>query len=215
MKIFWQRFTALLTPGTRTLLILLAGVYVAAVIGDLTHSFDMKSWLAASALQFWHGQIWRAASYALLPNGILDFLMNAFALVLLGAQLERHWSRGRLWLFCAVIAASAGLTHIFLSSLPMVGAAPVMFGLLVAWAFECGHQPAQFPLFGEMTVRQMVLIFAGVSLAIMFFTAGLARTAVMAAGGFTGWLYLWLRHKWIMSHSGRAVESSRINRLEL
>jgi chromate transport protein ChrA len=97
----------------------------------------------------------------------------------------------------------------------MVGAAPVMFGLLIAWAFECGHQPVQFPQFGEMTVRQMVLIFALVSLAIVFFTAGLARTAVMAAGGFTGWLYLWLRHKWFMSRSGRAVHSERINRLEL
>lgn len=215
MNSFWQRFTALLTPGTRALLVLLAGVYAAAVIGDLTHSFDLQSRLAASAPAFWHGQIWRVASYALLPNGVLDFLMNSFALVLLGAQLERHWSRGRLWIFCAIVAAGAGLTHIFLSSLPMVGAAPVMFGLLIAWAFECGHQPAQFPLFGEMTVRQMVLIFAGISLAVMFFTAGLARTAVMAAGGFTGWLYLWLRHKWLMSRSGRAVESGRINRLEL
>ena len=215
MKTFWQSFVAQLTPGVRTLLLLLAGVYVSASIGGFTHSFDLKMYLAASAAPFWHGQIWRVVSYALLPNGIFDFLMNSFALVLLGAQLERHWARGRLWLFCAITAAGAGLTHIFLASTPMVGATPVMFGLLIAWAFECGHQPAQFPLFGEMTVRQMVLIFALVSLAIMFFTAGLARTAVMAAGGFTGWLYLWLRHKWLMSRSGRAVHSERINRLEL
>ena len=140
---------------------------------------------------------------------------GSLALVLLGAQLERHWTRGQLCFFCIISATGAGLTHIFLSSLLMVGAAPVMFGLLIAWAFECGHQPAQFPLFGEMTVRQMVLIFAGISLAIMFFSAGIARTLVMAAGGLTGWLYLWLRHKWLMSRSGRAVESSRINRLEL
>jgi len=188
---------------------------VAAVIGDLTHSFDLKSRLAVSAPAFWRGQIWRAVSYVLLPNGILDFLMNGFAFVLLGAQLERHWTRSQLWIFCAIAATGAGLAQIFLSSLPMVGAAPVMFGLLIAWAFECGYQPAQFPLFGEMIVWQMVLIFAGISLAIMFFTAGLARTAVMVAGGFAGWLYLWLRHKWLLSRSGRAVESSRINRLEL
>ena len=215
MKMFWQRFTAMLTPGVRTLLILSAVIYVLAIIGNLTHSFDLNSWLAASAAAFWRGQIWRVFSYALLPNGVLDFLMNGFALVLLGAQLERHWTRGQRCFFCIISATGAGLTHIFLSSLLMVGAAPVMFGLLIAWAFECGHQPAQFPLFGEMTVRQMVLIFAGISLAIMFFSAGIARTLVMAAGGLTGWLYLWLRHKWLMSRSGRAVESSRINRLEL
>ena len=87
MNAFWQRFTALLTPGTRALLVLLAGVYAAAVIGELTHSFELQSRLAASAPAFWHGQIWRIISYALLPNGILDFLMNGFALVLVGAQL--------------------------------------------------------------------------------------------------------------------------------
>jgi membrane associated rhomboid family serine protease len=215
MNTFWQRFTALLTPGTRTLLVLLAAVYLAAVIGGVTHAFSLPAWLAASAPPFWHGQIWRVASYALLPNGILDFLMNGFALVLLGSQLERHWSRGRLWIFCAVATSGAGLSHVFLSSLPMVGAAPMMFGLLIAWAFECGHQPAQFLLFGEMTVRQIVLIFALVSLAIMFFTAGPAQTLVMAAGGLAGWLFLWLRNKWLMSRPSRAVESGRINRLEL
>ena len=215
MKTFWQRFIAQLTPGSRTLLALLTAVYLTSSIGGLTHAFDLPAWLAASAPDFWRGQLWRAVSYALLPNGILDFLTNGLALALLGAQLECQWTRGRLWRYCAIATSGAGLTHIFLSSRPMTGAAPMLFGLLVAWALECGHQPAQFPLFGEMTVRRVVLIFAVISLAIMFFTAGLARTAVMAAGGFTGGLYLWGRHKWLMSRSGRAVESSRINRLEL
>ena len=113
MKMFWQRFNAMLTPGVRTLLILSAVIYVSAMIGSFTHLFDLNSWLGASAAEFWRGQIWRAVSYALLPAGILDFVMNSFALVLLGAQLERHWTRGRLWIFCVIVAAGAGLTHIF------------------------------------------------------------------------------------------------------
>jgi membrane associated rhomboid family serine protease len=215
MKIIWQRFIGSLTPGTRALLVLLAVIYLTSALGGLVHAFDLPSWLAVSAPAVWHGQVWRIVSYALLPAGIFDFLMNSFALALLGGQLERHWTRGRLWRFCTVAAGGAGLAHIFLSELPMTGAAPMMFGLLIAWAFECGNQPAQFPLFGEMTVKQMVLIFAIVSLAIMFFTAGLNRTFVMAAGGLSGWLYLWLRHKLLMSRAGRSVESQRINRLEL
>ena len=215
MKNLWQRFTATLTPGVRVVLILQTVVYLAAVGGGLTNTFDLKHWLAASAPNFWHGQVWRIISYALLPTGIMDFLMNAFALVLLGSQLERHWSRGELWRFSIIAVAGAGCAQVLLSSLPITGAAPMMFGLLLAWAFVSGHEVLPFPLFGQMSVRQMVLILATVSFAIMFFSAGWVRAVVMASGGLAGWIYLWLRFKWLMSQSSRAVESGRINRLEL
>ncbi len=214
MKSLWQRFTATLTPGVRAILILLALVYLAAGIGKLTRTFDLYRWLAASAPDFWHGQIWRILTYALLPMGIMDFAMNCFALVMLGSMLERHWTRGELWLFCAITAGGAGLTAIIL--LPaFVGAVPMMFGLLVAWAFVSGHEMVSFPILDQMRVRQMVFIFAAVSLLVMIFSGGLAMALVMASGGLTGGLYLWLRHKWLMSRSGRTVHSERINRLEL
>jgi membrane associated rhomboid family serine protease len=215
MKSLWQRFTTNLTPGVRGVLILQTVVYLAAIVGALTNTFDLKDWLAASAPEFWHGQVWRIISYALLPTGIMDFLMNAFALFMLGSQLERHWSRGELWRFCVIAAAGAGGAQVLLSSLPLIGASPVMLGLLLGWAFISGHEILPFPVFGEMRVRQMVLILAAVSFAILFFSAGWIRAVVMAAGGLAGWIYLWLRLKWLMSRPSRAVESGRINRLEL
>jgi hypothetical protein len=38
---------------------------------------------------------------------------------------------------------------------------------------------------------------------------------VMAAGGLSGWFYVWARHKWLMSRASRVVPSERISRLEL
>ena len=215
MKILWQRFNATLTPGVRVILILLTAVYLSAIVGKLTHAFDVSHWLAASAADFWRGQVWRVISYVLLPAGVMDFVMNAFALVMLGSQLERHWSRGELWFFSIIAAAGAGFAQIILSSLPMTGAGPLMFGLLLAWAFVSGHEVLPFPIFGQMSVRQMVLILSVLSLVLMFFSAGWIRATVMASGGLLGWIYLWLRQKWLMARPGRAVESGRINRLEL
>jgi hypothetical protein len=37
----------------------------------------------------------------------------------------------------------------------------------------------------------------------------------MISGGATGFSYLWLRQKWLMSRDSRVVHSERINRLEL
>lgn len=214
MKFIWQRFVAALTPGVRVILILLSLVYLAFVVGKLTRAFDLYFWLAANASAFWHGQVWRIVTYVLLPMGILDFVMNGFALVLLGSMLERHWSRGELWLFCITVVVGTGLTAVFL--LPVfVGAAPLMMGLLIAWAFVSGHEVVSVPIFGPIKVRHMVFIFAAVSLLVMIFSAGLAAALVMASGGLTGWLYLWLRHKWLMSRPSHTVHSERINRLEL
>ena len=57
---------------------------MAAVIGKWVRAFDLYDWLALSGPKFWSGQIWRLASYALLPVEILDFVMNSVALVMLG-----------------------------------------------------------------------------------------------------------------------------------
>jgi len=215
MKMFWQRFVAALTPGVRVLLILLTVIYLASITGKLTSLINLSNWLAARSQDFWHGQIWRLVTYASLPMGAIDFALNAFALILLGAQLERHWTRGELWLFCVIAAAGAGFAQILFASTSPTGAAPVMFALLIAWAFVCGHETLNFPVLGQMRVQPAVFVFAAVSLGITFITTGLLRTFIMASGGLTGWLYLWLRHKWLMTRASRAVQSERITRLEL
>ncbi len=218
MKIFWQRFLAALTPGVRFLLALLTAIYLLAVIGTMTHAFDLYGWLPLSGPKLWSGQIWRLVTYALLPAGILDFLMNGIALVMLGGLLERHWSRGQFWLYCLVAAVGAGLAKVLLqfsSPMPLVGAAPMMFGLLIGWGFLCGRENITILPFGEMTVWKLVLVASAVSFLIMFFTAGLVTAIIMSAGGLAGWLYLWLKHKWLMSRASRVAHSERISRLEL
>lgn len=215
MQMLWQRFIAALSPGVRVMVVLLTGVYLLAVAGGLTHAFNLYHWLAASGVAFWHGQIWRLVTYVLLPMGLTDFVTNVFALILLGSMLERHWTRGELWLFCAAVAAGAGLVAVSLGSVPMTGAAPMVFGLLVAWAFVCGHETVLLPWLGQVTVRKLALSLAAGSVLLMCFSAGLVSALLLVSGGLVGWLYLWLRHKWVMTRSSRVVPSERINRLEL
>lgn len=218
MRNFWQRFLAALTPGVQIMLGLLAAAYLVAVIGKSTHTVELYGWFALSGPKFWSGQIWRLVTYALLPAGILDFLMNGIALVMLGGLLERHWSRGRFWFYCLVAAVGASFAKVLLqisSPMPLVGAAPMMFGLLIAWGFLCGRENISIMPFGKMTVWKLVLVAGAVSFLIMFFTAGLVTAIIMSAGGLTGWLYLWLKQKWLMSRASRVAHSERINRLEL
>ena len=215
MNRFWNQFLATLTPGVRILLAVLTATALAAFIGRATVDFNLDEWLALTAQQFWHGQIWRLVTYALLPAGILNFIMNAFALIILGGWLERVRSRGELWIICAVSASGAGLAAVLLPFAQLTGAGPMMFGLLAAWCFHCGHEKVSVFPFGEMTVRQLALAAAAASLLFTAISAGWQMATVMAAGGLSGWLYAWLWQKWLMSRASRVVPSERISRLEL
>ncbi len=218
MRQFWQRFLPALTPGVQTLIGLLTLSYLAALVGSWLHIVDLRAWLDLTGPKFWSGQIWRLTTYPLLPAGILDFIMNGLALVMLGGILERHWTRGTFWCYCLLAASGAGLAKVILQSsspVPLNGTTPMMLGLLIAWGFLCGREPLVIAPFGETTVWKLVLIAAMVSCLMLYFTAGPITMMIMAAGGFTGWLYLWLKHKWLMSRAGSVVHSERINRLEL
>jgi len=103
----------------RILLGLLAAGYLAAAIGKLAHVFDLYGWLALSGPKFWSGQVWRLVSYALLPAGVMDFVMNSIALVVLGFCSEHasatDWHEkdvhsvytfiSFLWHFCLIDSA--------------------------------------------------------------------------------------------------------------
>jgi membrane associated rhomboid family serine protease len=214
MKSAWQTFLTWLTPGVRMILLCLAVTAALALAGKWTHTCDVSGWLTASAHGFWHGQIWRIFSYALVPRSLSDLAMSALGFIVIGSQLERHWSRGELWWFCAVTAAGGGLMNVSLSAAPLVGAAPVTFGLLVAWGWISGSEEVLAPLAGRVTVRQLVLVLAGAGLLVTFFSAGLTPALVTAFAGFSGWAYLWLQRKRLMSRSAHSFRSERINRLE-
>lgn len=200
------------------MLALLAAFYVGAVVGNLIHAVDLYGWLGLSGAKFWDGQLWRLVTYALLPAGVMDFLMNCVLLVMLGGLLERYWSRSQLWLYCILAVAGAGSAMVLLqfsNPTPATGAAPMTFGLLIGWGFLSGREVIAVPVFGEITVWKMVLVAASISLVVIVITAGLVSALILAAGGLTGWLYLWLKHKWLMSRPGHVARSERTNRLEL
>jgi hypothetical protein len=66
-----------------------------------------------------------------------------------------------------------------------------------------------------MSVRQAALVVTIIEVLILVFTGGLAVTLAMLCGGFTGWLYLFLRGKHFLNRRSRVLDSERIARLEI
>src|ERR1017187_6683057 len=149
MGLIWQHSMQSLTPGVRAVLIVLAAAYLAQIIGVWTSAYSLSAWLALSGPVFWHGRVWSVVTFVLLPAGILVLLFNGLMIACLGPLIERVWSRGEFWSYCLITATGAGLAKVVLQpSNPalLIGAAPMVFGLLAAWARLYGREEIKLGL---------------------------------------------------------------------
>ena len=218
MKAAWHRFVGPLTPGVRVLLVVLALTGGAAMIGGFSRAYDLYPWLALSGAGFWKGHVWTIITYALLPAGIWDLLFNWLVILFLGVWLERVWSRSELWLCCLIAILAAGLAKVIVqpsSPFPMVGTAPVVFGLLAAWGRLFAYEKILFWFVWEMTVRQAAILMTVVGFIIMLPCAGPMNAGIMLCGALAGFLYVWLRGQMTHGRASRTVTSERMGRLEL
>jgi membrane associated rhomboid family serine protease len=217
MRRFWNRFCAWLTPGVRTLLCILTVAYLATLLASFAHVCDLGGWLTLNSADFWRGQVWRMITYPLLPMSVLNFLVNAVMIIVLGRWLERHWSRGQLWTYCLIAVAGAGLVKVLLQPagpLPLSGATPLVFGLLAALGWFSGPEKVSLG-FCEVTQRQAALLVGVIGFLMILFSAGLLQALILVSGGVVGLGYLWLRLKMLMRRESRVAKSERMSRLEL
>jgi len=207
-----------LTPGVRWLLAVWTALYLLAAALATLHLADVRGWLELTGPAFWHGQVWRLLTYALLPASFFDLLGNAIALVLLGSSLEAIWTRRDLLVYCLIVALGAAMVKVALHTsnpVPLLGAGPLMFGLMVACGRVLAQQSIMLAPGFSLTIRQAAILWAAFTLVSMFSRAGLANAIITLSGGAFGWAYLWLREKISQSRVGQSAVSQRISRLEL
>jgi membrane associated rhomboid family serine protease len=218
MRLIWHRFLQSLTPGVRTALIVLAAAYLAQIVGLWSSAYNLSAWLALSGPGFWHGRVWSLITFILAPAGILDLLFNGMMIACLGPLIERAWSRGELWSYCLITATGAGLAKVVLQpSNPalLIGAAPMVFGLLAAWARLYGREEIKLGLIWQTTARRAALLLGAITFLLMAISAGLVVAMVTLSGGLVGWIYLSLRWKVNLARGSRTMTSERMSRLEL
>jgi membrane associated rhomboid family serine protease len=218
MRSLWQRFMSSLTPGVRWALSVWTVFYLVNLMSGFFLIANIDGWLMLTGPAVFHGQIWRLASYALLPANLPDLLINAISVVVFGGMLERVWVRRDFLLYCLIAAGGAGLTKIALQSaslVPMLGPGPIAFALILAAGRLFAYQSILVPPAFSMTIRQIVLILAVLGFLGLAYTTGWTNAMIRVSGGGFGIAYLWLRSKLAQPRTARPVVFKRINRLEL
>ena len=127
-----------LPRGLRGPLLFLLITGIVGLAGSLTGTFDLYAPLALWPRKFWHGQVWRAATYALLPFGPADLIFNGFLFAVLGTRLVIGLGRRQFWVFCLVAMAGTAVTKLALGWFNpggLVGIGGVVFAMFAAQSY--------------------------------------------------------------------------------
>lgn len=145
---FWSDFSADGAPGTKLVLLLCLAVYALLMVTDgpfrfelsVVGRFKLSSLLRAGVLfaDLVYLEPWRLLSAVYLHLGLFHIVMNLFALVGLGREVERRYGTARfLVLFTATgvlgfVASQWWYERLYGASPPTAGASGAIFGLLGA-----------------------------------------------------------------------------------
>ena len=218
MKNLFRNYFLALPWGMRLFLLIFVLGFPVAWIGHRAQLFEMYDWFDLTPALVWHGQVWRAVTYAFLPIGPLDWVISFFWLATLVPVLSRNWTGRGFWGYC-LLGALAGSAFITLLKPGMdrgvVGGGAMIFALLVAWDWMYRNERLILLGIGEISVRQAAILITVINSLILFFCCGWFLMLAMWCGGLAGGLWLLVRTKLLMGKSPQQIRSERMARLEL
>ena len=191
-------------------------IYIEA---KLTGHSTVLEWLGLNPSLVWKGQVWRALTFELTSVSVLSWAINLFWLATLINILRNDWTSLRLWIFCFISAMGAAIPLLLIfhqADVYFTGGWAVVCALLLAWERFYRHERIIMLGLGEVSVRQAAFFIIGLNAVITFFgCGGWQFTLSMLCGGATGWLFMMIGQKRVMSRGSKVVESERVARLEL
>jgi membrane associated rhomboid family serine protease len=209
-----------LPKGMLLFLAIYAASFPAVFIeAKLTGHSTVLQWLGLNPVLVSKGEIWRALTFELISASVLGWAINLFWFATLINILRNDWTSLRFWIFCSVSALGAAIpmllmfheVNAFFSS----GWA-IVCALLFAWERFYRRERIIMLGLGEVSVRQAAFFIIGLNAVITFFgCGGWQFTLSMLCGGATGWLFLLIGQRRVMSRGSQIVESQRVARLEL
>ena len=151
------------TPVVLNLIIINALVFFAQMFLD--SSIGLTEKFALFPYKSGYFQPYQLVTHMFTHAGWMHILFNMYALWMFGTALERVWGPKRFLIFYLACGLVAGLTQMFLSDAPAIGASGAVMGLLAGFAYlfpntEFFILPIPFPI----KAKFMVAIYAAIDL---------------------------------------------------
>lgn len=171
------------SPATWLLVRILFIVQLVPVVWDLVrppaHSYPDKLSIAQIFLglrkdHFLSGDYWQPFSYAFIHGNFLHLVLNAAAIILLGAKLEHIVTKRSYWLMCLYAVLAGGFLFLLFTPSPsatsspqtLVGSSAICFAFLV-FLTTVSPESKFLPLFLSGKTLGIAIVVANLSLALL------------------------------------------------
>jgi membrane associated rhomboid family serine protease len=214
MHNFWRA----IPNGTRALVLTSVLGFLAVVAGGRLTGIDLAGWISLDRSAVASLQVWRLATYALIPGDLISAFFGTLFLVLIAPGVERVWSPGFFLGYFLACAAVSGLVLLWIlgdSPAGLLTNSGAVLGLLVAWVQVNRHQ--RFLLFGgpEVSATAAAILTALFIVVPVALGCGWRLTPGVVAGAPAGWLFLRLRALLASRRVPRGSGTrSRVSRIE-
>jgi membrane associated rhomboid family serine protease len=143
---------------------------------------------------------WQLVTYGFLHAGLPHLFFNMLGLYMFGPDVERLVGSRFFALYYLAAVVVAGLLHLLITPVAVVGASGGLFGVLLAFGWYFPHRRVMLlipPI--PMSARTLVIVFAVVELAfgVTQTNAGVAHFAHLG-GMLGGWLMIEARRRGIL-----------------
>lgn len=133
----------------------------AALLGDSNYGIDFITfWGARISEAIYAGQYWRLITPVFLHGSLAHIFFNMYALLSIGALLERHFGHGRFLLLYFLGAFSGNVLSFLFTQGYSVGASTAVFGLIAAEAVFFYQNRELFGSHARTAIGNAVFIIA-------------------------------------------------------
>ncbi len=198
-----------ITPAIQAIIIACAAVYLVELLvrhfaGPLAEYRYIDLYFGLVPYGVTHAlRIWQPFTYLFLHATIWHILINMFVLWMFGRSVERAWGQRRFYIYYFTCGVGAGLINVIVktimdphglgtSTIPTIGAAGAIYGVMIAAAILFPHQRV---LLIPFPVAISMRVYVGIMVVVEFFgTLGVGGDNVShvchLGGMLVGYLYL-------------------------
>lgn len=159
-------------------------VFLVGNFGLLTGKFDLFSAFALNRTYVQSGQIYRLITSSFSHESIFHFLMNMYALYIIGTQVETYMGKGRYLAVYLFSAITGSLLSCIVNAGWSLGASDAIFGLMGALLYFGYH----YRLYLDNALKTQIIPLIILNLVLGFMIPNIDNAAHI--GGLIGGLFI-------------------------
>lgn len=169
-----QIYLPRLSRINKTLIIVVAALFILEIILQKSSGLNLSGWLGLSAAHFFSGHLYSVVTYPLLSNSIIEVILNCLMLWLMGSEFEESWGPKRYISFLLTVVIGGGLLYLGINALffqghavfnfPLTGLSGIVSSLCVAYAVIFPDRVFSFMMVIPVKARYFCWILVVISL---------------------------------------------------